>query len=186
MELEGSSPNCFTFTSLLAACANLAALHCRQQVHGGIFGRGLDANSALANACLDRYLIYNIKPNQEIDGCVVDLLGRAGRVEEAYRLFRRMPFNADASVWGALLGACKTHNSPKLGIIGSSKDTGLRTKFGWNLCGVVKLLSSRRQMEGVVAARTRKFMREIWSKKEAGRNWIEIRNQVYSFVVGGK
>ncbi|KAJ4840075.1 hypothetical protein Tsubulata_046238 [Turnera subulata] len=152
MELEGSSPNCFTFTSLLAACANLAPLHCGQQVHGGIVGRGLDANSALDNA-----------------------------------LIRRMLFNSDASVWGALLGACKAHNSPKLGINGSSKDTGLRTKFGWNLCGVVKLLSSRRQMEGVVAARTRKFiMREIWSKKEAGRNWIEIRNQVYSFVVGGK
>ena len=53
---------------------------------------------------------YHIKPNQEIYGCVVGLLGRAGRVEEAYQLIRNMPFMADESVWGALLGVCKAHN----------------------------------------------------------------------------
>ncbi|KAJ4843683.1 hypothetical protein Tsubulata_016595 [Turnera subulata] len=267
MELEGFSPNCFTFTSLVAACANLAALHCGQQVHGGIICRGLDGNSALANALIDMYakcgnvtdsrkifndmpcknlvswtsmmigygahgfgkqavelfdemvisgiipdqivfmavlsacshagLVdqglkyfncmtddYSIKPNQEIYGCVVDLLGRAGRVEEAYRLIRRMPFNADASVWGALLGACKAHNFPKLGILAAQRILDLEP----NLVGTYVVLSNFYALEGKWGefARTRKSMRDIGSKKEAGRSWIEIRNQVYSFVVGDK
>ena len=55
IESEGFSPNCFTFTSVTAACANLALLNCRQQVHGGIVRRGLDGNLALANAPIDMY-----------------------------------------------------------------------------------------------------------------------------------
>ena len=55
MESEGFSPNCFTFTSVTAACANLAILNCGQQVHGAIVRRGLDRNLALANALIDMY-----------------------------------------------------------------------------------------------------------------------------------
>ncbi|KAJ6757005.1 hypothetical protein OIU74_026295 [Salix koriyanagi] len=55
MESEGFTPNCFTFTSLIATCANLAALCCGQQIHGGIFRRGLDRNLELANALIDMY-----------------------------------------------------------------------------------------------------------------------------------
>jgi hypothetical protein len=48
-------------------------------------------------------------------GCVVDLLGRAGLLGEASEFIRRMPFEPDASVFGALLGACKIHGAIDLG-----------------------------------------------------------------------
>uniref|UniRef100_A0A166GRC3 Pentatricopeptide repeat-containing protein n=1 Tax=Daucus carota subsp. sativus TaxID=79200 RepID=A0A166GRC3_DAUCS len=48
---------------------------------------------------------YKLPPNQEVYGCVFDLLGRSGRVEEAFKLTESMPFKPDESVWGALLGA---------------------------------------------------------------------------------
>ncbi|GFZ07244.1 tetratricopeptide repeat (TPR)-like superfamily protein [Actinidia rufa] len=55
MEREGVSPNCFTLSSVVAACANLAGLSCGQQLHGGIVRRGFDGNLALANALIDMY-----------------------------------------------------------------------------------------------------------------------------------
>lgn len=267
MESEGFSPNCFTFTSVTAACANLAVLNCGQQVHGGIVRRGLDGNLALANALIDMYakcgsisdsckvfsemncrdlvswtammigygahgygkeavelfdemirsgirpdkivfmavlsacshagLVdeglryfksmmgdYKITPNQEIYGCVVDLLGRAGRVEEAYELIESMPFKPDESVWGAILGACKAHKLPNLGKLAARRVLDLRP----NMVGTYVMLSNIYAAEGKWGefANMRKMMRGMESKKEAGRSWIEVRDQVYSFVVGDK
>ncbi|XVE63141.1 hypothetical protein DITRI_Ditri06bG0176300 [Diplodiscus trichospermus] len=266
MESEGFSPNCFTFTSITAACANLAVLNCGQQVHGGIIRRGLQGNVALANSLIDMYakcgsiadsrkifsemperdlvswtsmmigygahgygkeavelfdemvrsgirpdrivfmvvltacshagLIdeglrcfesmssYNVTPDQEIYGCVVDLLGRAGRVEEAYQLIESMPFNPSESVWGALLGACKAHKLPKLGKLAALKVLDLMP----NKVGAYVILSNIYAAEGKWGefARMRKLMRRTGSRKEPARSWIEVKNQVYSFVVGNK
>jgi pentatricopeptide repeat protein len=127
---------------------------------------------------------YHIKPNQEIYGCVVDLLGRPGRVEEAYQLIRSMPFMADESVWGALLGACKAHNFSRLGKLAAKKALALRP----NMVETYVMLSNIYAAEGKwgEAARMRKLMKRAGCRKVAGRSWIEVRNQVYSFVVGNK
>ncbi|XP_059648408.1 putative pentatricopeptide repeat-containing protein At1g56570 [Cornus florida] len=267
MESEGFGPNCFTFTSVMAACANLTVLRCGQQVHGGIVRRGLEGNLALANALIDMYgkcgniedshkifgemscknlvswtsmmigygshgygkealelfdemvgsgirpdrivfvavlsacshagLVdkglsyfksmindYNVTPDQEIYGCVVDLLGRAGRVKEAYELIESMPFKPDESVWGAFLGACKAYEVPNLGKLAERRILDLRP----NKAGTYVMMSNIYAAEGKWEefARMRKLMRGMGSKKEAGRSWIEVKNQVYSFVVGDK
>ena len=80
---------------------------------------------------------YNITPNQGIYGCVVDLLGHAGRVEEAYE-----------SVWGALLGACKAHKLPNLGKSVARRISDLRP----NMVGTCVMLSNiyiRKRQGGV-------------------------------------
>ncbi|CAI0551958.1 unnamed protein product [Linum tenue] len=265
MESEGFTPNCFTFTSVTAACANLAVISCGQQVHGGIIRRGLNSNLALVNSLIDMYakcgsiteahkifnempvrdlvswtsmmigygahgygeeavalfeemvkadvkpdqivfmavlsscshagLVdqglnyfnsvmdhYKIKPNQEIYGCVVDLLGRAGRVEEAYELIQSMPFKPDESVWGALLSACKTHSLPGLAKLAALRVLDLQP----NVVSTYVMLSNIYAAEGEwrESARMRKLMKEIVSKKVSGKSCIEVKNQVYSFVVG--
>ncbi|KAK2991766.1 hypothetical protein RJ640_015500 [Escallonia rubra] len=267
MESGGFSANCFTFTSVIAACANLAVLGCGQQVHGGIFRRGLDGNLALANALIDMYakcgsivdsrrifgemscrdlvswtsmmigygshgygkeavelfnkmvssgvrpdrivfmavlsacshagLVdeglcyfqsmsgdYKITPNQEIYGCVVDLLGRGGRVEKAYELIESMPFKPDESVWAAFLGACKAHRLPGLGKLVARRVLDSRP----NMTGIYLMLSNMYAADGKWGdcAKMRKLMRGMGNKKEAGRSWVEVRDQVYSFVVGDK
>ncbi|KAH9292199.1 hypothetical protein KI387_042614, partial [Taxus chinensis] len=59
---------------------------------------------------------YSITPRMEHYACMVDLLGRAGQLNEAYNFIQNMPLEPDAGVWGALLGACrKFHNNIKLG-----------------------------------------------------------------------
>ncbi|XP_038879405.1 putative pentatricopeptide repeat-containing protein At1g56570 isoform X2 [Benincasa hispida] len=267
MGSEGYEPNCFTFTSITAACANLAVLSCGQQVHSGIVRRGFDKNVALINALIDMYAkcgnindshklfcdmperdlvswttmmigygahgygkeavklfdemvqsgiqpdrivfmavlsgcshaglldkglgyfrsmleVYNLNPDQEIYGCVVDLLGRAGRVEEAFQLVESMPFEPDESVWGALLGACKAYELSNLGNLAAQRV--LDTKP--NMAGTYLLLSNIYAAEGKWGefAKMRKLMKGMVNRKEAGKSWIEIRNEVYSFVVGDK
>ncbi|KAI3820862.1 hypothetical protein L1987_08412 [Smallanthus sonchifolius] len=48
---------------------------------------------------------------------MVEILGRAGRLEEAHNLINSMPMQPHGGVWGALLLACSTHNDVKLGEI---------------------------------------------------------------------
>ncbi|KAE8714212.1 putative Pak inhibitor skb15 [Hibiscus syriacus] len=58
--------------------------------------------------------IYGCQPNQEHYACMVDLLGRAGRIDVARELINEMPFKPDTRVWGPLLSACKLHSETKL------------------------------------------------------------------------
>ncbi|KAH7834355.1 hypothetical protein Vadar_015144 [Vaccinium darrowii] len=209
MEYEGFSPNCFTLSSVVAACSNLAVLSCGQQVHGTIIRRGFDRNLALSNALIDIHgygkqavelfdqmvksglsyfnsMIgdYNLNPNQEIYGCVVDLLARAGRVKEAYEIMEGMPFKPDESVWGAFLGACRAHKHPDVGKLAATRLLDL----GRNTAGTYVTLSNIYAAEGKWGefAKVRKLMRGVGSRKEAGRSWVEVRNQVCDFVVGDK
>ncbi|KAL4394004.1 hypothetical protein AHAS_Ahas02G0108600 [Arachis hypogaea] len=135
MVRSGIKPDRIVFMAVLSACS-----------HAGLVDEGLRYFRLLTR-------FYNVAPDQEIYGCVVDLLGRAGRVKEAYQLIENIPFKPDECIWVALLGACKAHKQPS------------------NWTGVACL---------------RKLMRGIKNKKEAGMSWIELKNQVYSFVVGGE
>lgn len=47
----------------------------------------------------------------ELYGCMVDLLGRAGQLDEAEQFINSMPLEATASSWSSLLGACRIHGN---------------------------------------------------------------------------
>ncbi|KAA8530309.1 hypothetical protein F0562_005018 [Nyssa sinensis] len=57
---------------------------------------------------------YGVVPQHEHYSCVVDLFCRAGQLDEAFQLIRRMPMKPLASVWGAFLSGCRTRNSVNL------------------------------------------------------------------------
>lgn len=267
MESEGISPNCFTFTSILAAVANLAVLSFGEQVHGAIIRKGLGGNLELDNALIDMYakcgnvidsrktfdqmssknlvswtsmiigygshgygkeavelfdemvesgsmpdrivfmavlsacshtgLVeeglryfrlmvgdYNIKPVQETYGCVVDLLGRAGRVEEAYEVIKSMPFMPDETVWAVFLGACKMHKCPNLGKLAVNRVLELRPGIAGTYITLSNLYAADGNWREFAAAR--KLLRRLGNKKETGRSWVELQNRIYCFVAGDK
>ncbi|XP_022773326.1 pentatricopeptide repeat-containing protein At3g21470 [Durio zibethinus] len=90
MEELNEMPDDITFLSLLSACA-----------HGGFVDEGLDIFSKMET--------YGLVAGIKHYGCLVDLLGRAGRLKEAFDLIKRMPIKPNDVVWGALLGACRIH-----------------------------------------------------------------------------
>ncbi|XP_052189473.1 pentatricopeptide repeat-containing protein At5g19020, mitochondrial [Diospyros lotus] len=59
--------------------------------------------------------LYNIEPNIKHYGCMVDLLGRAGRLRDAEELISSMPMKADVVIWGTLLAASRTHGDVEVG-----------------------------------------------------------------------
>ncbi|CAH9112964.1 unnamed protein product [Cuscuta europaea] len=58
---------------------------------------------------------YGLSPTVDHYSIVVSLLGRAGRLEEAYGLIKGMEMEAHVGVWGALLHGCKLHNNLEIG-----------------------------------------------------------------------
>jgi pentatricopeptide repeat protein len=63
------------------------------------------------------YLIHHdfgVTANPEHYTCMIDLLGQDGRLDEAVNLMD-MPFDADSTMWGALLGASRIHRNSELG-----------------------------------------------------------------------
>ncbi|XP_059630568.1 pentatricopeptide repeat-containing protein At3g21470-like [Cornus florida] len=96
MENSGVKPNDITFVSILSACA-----------HGGLVKEGLEIFSKMEK--------YGLTATIKHYGCVIDLLGRAGKLEEAFfYLIRRMPVKPNDTVWGALLGACRIHSDMEM------------------------------------------------------------------------
>lgn len=91
MTNEGIRPNSFTFIAVLAACS-----------HSGLVDEGLRHFNSMRKD-------YSITPTLEHYACVVDMLGRAGKVLEAYDFIKKMHVYPDRGMWGALLGACRMH-----------------------------------------------------------------------------
>lgn len=85
-----------TFVGLLLACT-----------HGGMVEKGRHIFKSMTTS-------FNIIPKLEHYGCMVDLLGRAGQLREAYEVIQSMSMKPDSVIWGALLGACSFHGNVEL------------------------------------------------------------------------
>lgn len=83
-------PNAVTFMNILSACS-----------HAGYVEEG----KFYFNSMKD----FGAEPQSEHFACLIDLLSRGGNLDEAYRIINTMPFQADASNWGALLNGCRIH-----------------------------------------------------------------------------
>ncbi|KAG6505103.1 pentatricopeptide repeat-containing protein At4g02750-like [Zingiber officinale] len=95
---EGIRPDPITFVCVLTAC-----------VHGGLVDEGVHYFDSMERK-------FCIEPRLEHYGCMVDLLGRSGNIEQAENLIKRMPFEADIAVWGAFLTACGLHSNLEHGL----------------------------------------------------------------------
>ncbi|KAI9084749.1 hypothetical protein K1719_033155 [Acacia pycnantha] len=97
MGANGMKPNAATFTSLFSACC-----------HSGLVQEGLGLFRNMSEE-------LGVTPDMQHYGCIVDLLGRAGRLKEAYDFIIGMPVRPDAVLWRSLLGACKIHGDEAMG-----------------------------------------------------------------------
>ncbi|XVE68213.1 hypothetical protein DITRI_Ditri09bG0050400 [Diplodiscus trichospermus] len=154
MKKEMIKPDEMTFTSILTACS-----------HSGLVEEGLQAFNCMREE-------YCMIPSEEHYACIVDLLGRAGRLEEAYDFLKLLPARQSASAMGALLAACRMHGNTELGeVIG----IGLLDLEPKNL-SVYNLLSNLYAESGKwdEAARTRNMAKKRGLKKTAGYSLIEL------------
>ncbi|XP_042455700.1 pentatricopeptide repeat-containing protein At1g77170, mitochondrial-like [Zingiber officinale] len=97
MQLDGVRPNKVTFVAVLSACA-----------HGGLVDEGMNYLEAMTKE-------FNLVPTVAHYGCIVDMLGKLGQLEQARTVVETMPMEANSVVWGSLLGACEKHANVEVG-----------------------------------------------------------------------
>ncbi|CAM8963782.1 unnamed protein product [Rhodiola kirilowii] len=149
----GIRPNGITFTAVLTACA-----------HSGLVEEGRK------NFALMRKLGF-IKPKVKHYSCMVDLLGRAGLIDEAYNLITSMPLEPEASIWGALLGACKIHGNLQVAEIAANKLFEMESRNPGNFCVLANIYSENKMW--IEASKLRGMMMGEGVCKMAGRSLVE-------------
>ncbi|XP_015577831.2 pentatricopeptide repeat-containing protein At5g06540 [Ricinus communis] len=160
----GLTPRDITFTAVLSACS-----------HRGLVERGMKIFETMKRD-------YCVEPRLEHYGCMVDLLGRAGKLTEAEKFVLDMPVKPNAPIWGALLGACRIH-----------KNAEIAERVGKTLIELLPEHSGYYVLLSNIYARTNKWknvenMREMMKvrgvKKPPGYSLIEIKGKVHKFTIG--
>ncbi|MQL89786.1 hypothetical protein Taro_022363 [Colocasia esculenta] len=164
MEEEGAIPDQVTFISLLSACS-----------HSGLVEQGQNFFHLM-------HTKYGIEPTRKHYACLVDLLGRAGHLGAAYECIRNMPLKPDASVWGALLGACRIYGNVELGTLAFN---GLREIDPENV-GYYVLLSNMYAKAGKWKGvdDVRSLVKDRGLRKTPGWTSTEVNNKVHVFFTG--
>ncbi|CAJ1933777.1 unnamed protein product [Sphenostylis stenocarpa] len=150
----GIQPNEVTFVGVLAACSR-----------GGFVDEGKRLFELMKNA-------YKLKPEMDHYGCMVDMLGRAGYLEDAKQIIDNMPMKPSPAVLGALFGACMVHKDFEMGErIGS-----LLVNQQPNHSGSYALLANMYKMcrNWEAAAQVRKLMKGLRVEKTPGYSRIEV------------
>ncbi|XP_007210984.2 pentatricopeptide repeat-containing protein At1g18485 [Prunus persica] len=160
----GQKPDGFTFIGVLTACS-----------HAGLVKEGLKYFNQMQS-------LYGIDPKLEHYACVVDMLGRAGQLEEALNLIHEMPEEPDTRMWSSLLSSCRLHNNLDMGQKISEKLIELEPEKAESYVLLSNLYAASGKWDDV--RRVRQRMKEMGLQKDAGHSWIDVGGQVYSFVAG--
>ncbi|XP_020257498.1 pentatricopeptide repeat-containing protein At4g33990 [Asparagus officinalis] len=166
MQQEGVKPDNVTFISLLSACSHSGLVdHARH--YFGLMKSG-----------------YGIEPSVKHYACMVDLLGRAGHLNDAYEFIKNMPLRPDAGVWGALLGACRIHGNVELGDIASNRLFEVDPENVGYYVLLSNMHAKSRNWEGVGEVRSLAKNRQLM--KTPGWSSIEVDNKMNVFFMGNQ
>ncbi|XP_027337139.1 pentatricopeptide repeat-containing protein At4g21065-like [Abrus precatorius] len=166
MEALGFIPNDITFIGALHACS-----------HSGLLQEGKSLFQKMVND-------FGLVPKIEHYGCMVDLLGRAGLLNEAKELIENMPMRPNIAVLGSLLAACKLHKNIKLGEWVAKQFLSLEPhKCGYNVL-MSNIYASANRWGDV--AYIRRAMKDVGISKEPGVSSIQVNGIVHEFITGGR
>lgn len=163
MTREGFAPNKVTFLGILSACS-----------HAGLVDEGI------------RYFYrmqrdYGVIPEIEHYGCMVDLLGRGGRLMEAFGLAHNMPFEPNDKICGALLAACRKHYAVTRAEDELKQLVQLDLKNTGNLSMLSDIYAATGDWTSVAGARL--CMKNMSSEKPSGASSIELGDEYYEFTM---
>ncbi|TVU27393.1 hypothetical protein EJB05_30002, partial [Eragrostis curvula] len=128
--------------------------------------------------------VYRVSPRIEHYGCMVDLLSRVGQLDEAHQLIQDMPMQANAVVWGALLGGCKIHRDAELAEHVLKQLIRLEPWNSGNYVMLSNIYSNSGRWED--AAKLRLDMKKKGVEKVLACSWVEFNGKVHEFRVGDK
>lgn len=165
MRTESSErPNGITFLCVLSACS-----------HSGLVEDGLRFFDMMKEE-------YSIEPSMDHYGAAVDLLGRAGRLSQAWDFIQKMPIEPGITVYGAMLGACKIHKNIDFGEKAADRLFELNPEEGGYHVLLANIYAAASMWDKVAQVRT--LMEKKGLQKTPGCSLVELRNEVHTFYSG--
>ncbi|XP_010263384.1 PREDICTED: putative pentatricopeptide repeat-containing protein At5g37570 [Nelumbo nucifera] len=165
MQMHNIEPDYITFIGVLTACS-----------HTGLVEDGLKFWESMVND-------YRIEPGADHYACIVDMLGRAGQLDEAYELVKRMPMGSHPGALGSLLAACRTYGNVEIAESVAKQLFKLEPDNTGNYVLLASIYASNEQWDE--ATRVRTLMKEIGVNKPRGCSWVEVNNKGLGFQAKG-
>ncbi|XP_020570945.1 pentatricopeptide repeat-containing protein At3g24000, mitochondrial-like [Phalaenopsis equestris] len=162
MLLEKIEPDYITYVAVLSGCS-----------YSGMVAEGKSYFELMTR-------IHGVIPGTEHFACIIDLLGRAGLLQEAKEVIETMPVKPTAEIWGAMLGACKLHNDTEFADYAAKHILQLDSKDSGSYILLAKLYADVGDLQN--SAGVRKLMKERGIRKKPGCSWIEVDNRIHVFV----
>ncbi|XP_030493391.2 pentatricopeptide repeat-containing protein At1g08070, chloroplastic [Cannabis sativa] len=166
MQQNNVVPNDVTFIGVLSACS-----------HAGLVDEGRKYFLSMSND-------YDIEPRIEHYGCMVDIFGRAGLIEEACEFIQNMPIQPNAVVWRTLLASCRVHKKVEIGEESLKNIIKLDQPHSGDYILLSKLYSSIGRDDD--ALKVRNQMKENGIRKAPGCSLIELDGVMYEFFAEDK
>ncbi|KAJ8762310.1 hypothetical protein K2173_007467 [Erythroxylum novogranatense] len=164
MRREGTKPDHVTFVNVLSACS-----------HMGLVEKGRTYFRMMSDE-------FGIVPRVEHYACLVDVLGRAGKVTEAKEFIESATIDHGLYLWRILLSACRNHRNYELGAYAGEKLLELGSPESSAYVLLSSIYTALGRAEDV--ERVRSVMKDRGVNKEPGCSWIELKSHVHVFVVG--
>lgn len=168
MQKEDVEPNYVTYLGVLSACS-----------HAGLVNEGRAYFDYMTQSDDN-----NIQPRKEHCACMVDLLGRSGHLEEAYKFINSMPIEPDSGVWGALLGACAIYQNVEMGQHVADQIFQLSPDIGSYHVLMSNMYAAAGRWDCVDKVRLK--MRKRGVKKIAAYSSVECKGEFHVFYGGDR
>lgn len=154
MKEDGIEPDRITYIGILTACS-----------HAGLLEEGQKVFESIKVPDVDHY------------ACMIDMLGRVGKLEEAMKLIHSMPMEPHAGIYGSLLNATRIHKQVELGELAAAKLFTVEPHNSSNyvLLSNIYALAGRWKEVGNV----RNIMRKQGVKKTTAWSWVEHPSHVH-------
>ncbi|CAN8294833.1 unnamed protein product [Cochlearia groenlandica] len=146
------APNEATFLGVLACCSYTGQVEKGEELFGLMTGK------------------FKLEPRTEHYGAMVDLMSRIGRIKEAFEILKRMPVKANASMWGSLLSACRSHGDVKLAEVAAMELVKIEPENSGNYVLLSNLYAEEGRWEDVEKIRT--LMKNKSLRKSTGQSTI--------------
>ncbi|XVE70307.1 hypothetical protein DITRI_Ditri10aG0061900 [Diplodiscus trichospermus] len=166
MRAAGFVPDGITFLVMLYVCS-----------HSGMVDQGVRFFNNMRSE-------FGVVPSLEHYACMVDLLGRAGRFDQALKLIHSMPMEPTSIVWVALLSGCRIHGNLELGEHAADRLQELDSENDGSYTLLSNIYANARRWRDV--ARIRSLMKHSGLKKRPGCSWVQGKKGTATFYAGDR
>ncbi|XP_059647015.1 pentatricopeptide repeat-containing protein At3g24000, mitochondrial-like [Cornus florida] len=162
MSDEGAIPDDITFIGILSACS-----------HMGMIETGKKYFNSMSE-------VYGVTPSIDHYACMIDILGRAGKLDEVKSFIEGMELTPNPLIWETVLGACKMHGNIEFGEFAANKLFELEPESHTNYILLSNIFAAKGLWDDV--SKVRSLMSSRGVKKEPGCSWVEVDAQFHVFL----